>query len=430
MSSAEGRPAAPGRPAALRTDVVVAGAGMAGVLTALALAGRGLDVLLVEQHRLGGGQSGQSHGYLHQGYAYGPDEPQLPALFRRARAHWGELTAGLTPETPGATVAFSNEAARLRAERYWQASGLPVRPVRAPGWLGPGFTSCFRSDELTYNFGHILRCLGRSTAAAGVESVPGRIAAVTEEAAGVRAELVRPDGTAVTVHGRAVVVAAGAGSPALLARSGLPPVVYCRKSFMLVLRGALPVVGAVFPEREEHGLFLASRTGHPAGTTWLVSDFQSFDGGHGDPRQLAGWWAHRLLTTLRRVVDAPVLAEVRAVSGYAAVKSGLLPSSGTVAHEFSRDFLGGRVVVTSPSKLTLAPLAAESAVRSVCARLGLPFHGLTWDGVDRQPPGPGALPGPAGEACEAWETGLAAVEHPGLPDALPDIPTLSSLYAR
>lgn len=74
-------------------DVIVAGAGMAGLLTALDLARRGARVVLVEPSRAGSGQSGQSHGYLHRGYAYGPDEPLLPTLLGRAHDHWKELLA-------------------------------------------------------------------------------------------------------------------------------------------------------------------------------------------------------------------------------------------------------------------------------------------------------------------------------------------------
>ncbi|WP_327233990.1 FAD-dependent oxidoreductase [Streptomyces sp. NBC_01317] len=434
-------------------DVVVAGAGMAGILTALGLTARGARVLLVEERRLGGGQSGQSHGYLHRGYAFGPNEPRLPLLFDRARDHWLALTAGLAPVTAGSVVSFSNPNALRRAQEHWQASGLPVRPVEPPPWLGDGFISSFRSEEETYDFGPVLRRLGERTASSGIDLARGSISRTADEPGGVLCELVRPDGLTETIASRAVVVAAGAGAPGILARSGLPPVVRCRKSFMLVLRGNLPVISAVFPEREEHGLFVAGRTGHEGGTTWLVSDFQSFDSARGAGGQLAGWWAHRVLSTLRGVVRPGPLAGVRLISGYAAVKSGLLPSSGTVADEFSHDFLGGRAVVVSPSKLTLAPLAAESAVKSVSGVLGIPFTGVEWDRVTAPVPPPvspagspsvstplstpPSPPGPAAadsvlltSAGELWETDLHALKDPDLLGDLPGIAALSSLYAH
>lgn len=416
---------------ASRYDVVVAGGGLAGALTALTLSRRGIEVLLVESDRLGGGQSGQSHGYLHRGYAFGPNEDRLPAVLARAGEHWAALTEGLEPVTRESVLSFSNTSAVRRAEGFWRASGLPVEPVRRPGWLGGGLVSSFRSEEATYDFGPVLRGLAARIAATGTALAVGRVDRIIEEQGGVRAELTTPDGRTETILSRAVVLAAGAGTPGILGRSGLPPVVRCRKAFMLVLRGELPVVSAVFPEYEEHGLFLAGRTGHESGTTWLLSDFHSFDSAQGSPGRLAGWWARRMLSTLTRVVDPSVLAGVCLVSGYQAVKSGLAPVSGTVAHEVSQPCLGGLGVTVSPSKLTLAPLAAESAVRAVSGALGARFTGMDWDRLVSAPP-MAAAGGPTlvRSVGEAWESDLDALKDPDLANGLPGIRELSSLYDR
>lgn len=406
------------------TDVIVVGAGMAGLLTALALARRGVHVTVVEPARLGAGQSGQSHGYLHRGYAYGPDEPRLPELLGRARRHWRTLLAHVPPVTEDSTIAFSQAAAVHRAERYWRRSGLPVHPQATPAWLTPEHAACFRSAEPTYNVGEVLRGLGVQASAAGVQLVEGGVERLRPQGDGVRVLLEGPGAAPAVLDARAVVVASGAGTPALLTRSGLPAPVVLRRALMLVLRGHLPAVSALFPGQEEHGLFLASRVGADGRTTWLVSDFQSFDGGGQDPGQLAGWWARRVLLTLRRLVDASVLAQVEAVSGYAAVKSGLAPVSGTVAHELGTPLLGGRVVVACPSKLTLTPLAARYAVETLGARLGLAPGGDGGDGWDAVVPvAPDASP-----AREAWETPLAGMTHPDLLGELPGIGTLSELY--
>jgi glycine/D-amino acid oxidase-like deaminating enzyme len=404
-------------------DVIVAGAGMAGLLTALALARRGAHVVLVEPTRVGAGQSGQSHGYLHLGYAYGPDEPRLPALLGSARGHWHGLLARIPPVTDGSTIAFSDPAAVLRAERYWRDSGLAVRPRTTPGWLTGTTVACFGSAEPTYNVGDILRGLGAQADSAGIEARPGAVERIEESGDGISARITEPDGGTAVVRARTVVLAAGAGTPGLLARSGLPAAVQLRKAFMLVLRGQLPAVSVLFPEREEHGLFLASRVGDDGRVTWLVSDFQSFDSGACDPGQLAGWWARRVLLTLRRVVAPAMLARVDTVSGYPATKSGLLPYSGTVAHEFGIELLGGRAVVASPSKLTLAPLAARHAAHAVATRLGLRSDDGGWDPITPVPPD-------RSPARETWETPMAALDHPDLLGELPGIGTLSQLYHR
>ncbi|MEU8709163.1 FAD-dependent oxidoreductase [Streptomyces sp. NPDC048565] len=404
-------------------DVIVAGAGMAGLLTALALARRGVHVVLVEPSRVGAGQSGQSHGYLHQGYAYGPDEPRLPALLGSAREHWHGLLARIPPVTAGSTIAFCDPAAVRRAERYWRDSGLAVCPRTTPGWLTGAPVACFGSAEPTYNVGDILRGLGAQAGSAGIEARPGAVERIEASGDGISARITEPDGGTAIVRARTAVLAAGAGTPGLLARSGLPAAVQLRTAFMLVLRGRLPAVSVLFPEREEHGLFLASRAGDDGRATWLVSDFQSFDSGGRDPGQLAGWWARRVLLTLGRVVDPAMLARVDAVSGYPATKSGLLPSSGTVAHEFGIELLGGRAVVASPSKLTLAPLAALHAVGTVAARLGLRTEDAGWDPIT--PVAPERSP-----AREAWETPMATLNDPDLLGEQPGIGTLSELYHR
>ncbi|BCJ45982.1 hypothetical protein GCM10010168_49300 [Actinoplanes ianthinogenes] len=399
---------------------MVAGAGIAGLLTALALARRGAEVLVVERSRVGAGQSGQSHGYLHQGYAYGPEEPRLPPLFRRAGDHWRGLLAAVTPVTAGSTAAFANPVAVGRAERFWRESGLDVTPQPRPGWLSPASAACFATTERTFHIGAVLHGLATQARAAGVTFVPGVADRVRDTAYGTRLQVIEPDGVVTALPARTTVIAAGSGAQRLLTRSRLPAVVQLRRAFMLVLRGRLPAVSAVFPEPARHGLFLASRGGGEADdTTWLVSDFHSFDSAEAESGQLAGWWARRLLLTLRQVVDAGVLSRVATISGYAATKSGLTPISGTVAHEFGVDLFDGRAVVTSPAKLTLAPLAAQHAVRTIGSGLGMSPGEIGWD------PLPPAADVPA---VENWELPLTTLDRPDLLGELPDIGALSNLY--
>ena len=411
-------------------DVVVIGTGMTGLLTAAALAARGAGVLLVEQSRAGAGQSGRSHGYLHQGYAYRPAEASLLPLFARAQQDWAVLLDGLEAQVAESAIAFSDADEARRATEFWRSGGLPVIATEPPPWLGAHLGTCFRSQERTYDFGQVLRLFSRRVRSAGVEWVRGRVERIVDTGDAVVSEVLGPDGRRTRVSSAAAVLAAGAGAAEVLARSGLPAAVQCRNAHMLVLRGDLPAVSAVLPEPGNHGLFLSSRTGHSSGTTWLVSDFQSFDGADAPSHELPGWWARGVLSVLREAVRPEVLAGVRLVSGYSATKAGLRPSSGTVSHRLDARFLGGRLTVTGPSKLTLGPLAAESAVQAVCSVLGLPAGAVDWASVrgPRRPASPDEH-GDAPSAYELWETALPALKEPDLLGGLPDVRTLSSLYS-
>ncbi len=84
----------PGPPPA-EADVVVIGGGVAGVMAAYHLAGRGLRVALVEKGRIAGEQSSRNWGWIRQ---QGRDPAELPLMVEASRA-WEALDA----ETGGAT---------------------------------------------------------------------------------------------------------------------------------------------------------------------------------------------------------------------------------------------------------------------------------------------------------------------------------------
>ncbi|WP_170263362.1 NAD(P)/FAD-dependent oxidoreductase [Blastochloris sulfoviridis] len=161
--------ARPDRPA-LRTDldceVVVVGGGLAGLWTALVLARRGRDVVVVEAGRIGAGASGRNAGFVSAGYAEIPSRILSRVGEDHARALWqlsaegAEAVRSLIAETgmpgvepaPGRLIAFraagESVAARvaermtrwgtlaeawpraqvrevLRSERYYTALHLP-----------------------------------------------------------------------------------------------------------------------------------------------------------------------------------------------------------------------------------------------------------------------------------------------------------------
>src|SRR5574341_237952 len=123
-----------------RTDVVVVGAGVMGSATAFALAGRGLKVTLLEQHRVGGapGASGASGAMLQ---ALSEEGEAVERQGQQSRAGFGALARELFELTgidigytrPGTIVlAFSeDDVAQIKARRV----PAYVRSGEAHEWL-------------------------------------------------------------------------------------------------------------------------------------------------------------------------------------------------------------------------------------------------------------------------------------------------------
>ena len=71
-------PAHPRLDASTSADVVILGAGLTGLSTALELAGAGLDVVVLEGRRVGWGASGRNGGQVI--FGYGCDQSKIAAL--------------------------------------------------------------------------------------------------------------------------------------------------------------------------------------------------------------------------------------------------------------------------------------------------------------------------------------------------------------
>lgn len=349
--------------------VLIVGGGVAGLFTAIGLASSGVDVALVEAEQPGHGQSGACHGYLHRGFAYGPREAGLSEQLQLAQEYWKPVVANIEPVTSSSTVLFRSAAEAEAGRRRWSSQGLAAERVPTPDWSAEPMRHCFRTDEPTYDTALLLNVLEAAVRELGVRIVTGlRAVGFRSTAEGVAVEF-EPTGVAVLpdlpVLWEAVVLAAGQGLHRLVGTEPTSPV-GVRSSHMLVLGGDLPQVSAVFPEQDRHGLFLASRADTVRRrTTWLLSTFHSFDPASATSDELFQWWARHVLTTLAFVVDEGVFAAIDQIGGYRATKSGLRPATGTVALSGSYVLPGQRVVVAAPSKLTLAPVAAEETVGRV-----------------------------------------------------------------
>ncbi len=242
-------------------DIVVVGAGIAGVATARALAGHPGSVLLVEQFRLGHVR-GSSHGTSRIFRLNYPDE-RFVRMAMAADAAWRELESTSGEQLLdrvgcldlGPTAQENARALAACGVRYEQLTGEQVS-ARWPIRLEAGETAVFQPDGgITFADRAHAALLGEARDR-GVEvrdETPVRALAVDRGA--VTVSLDRGE-----LRARAVVVTAGAWAAGLLAGAGIElPVVPTRETVVYVdLPGAerLPPVidSGMLPVKGEGGI--------------------------------------------------------------------------------------------------------------------------------------------------------------------------------
>lgn len=120
-----------------KVDVLVAGGGVAGALTAAKLANYGFKCLMVEARELAAEQSGHSHGYIHRGYIYLRAERALVDKLKSARELWEEYLFFPTPvisHNPLSLVGFENSNVAEFAVDTRGNAGLPIVRLKKSIW--------------------------------------------------------------------------------------------------------------------------------------------------------------------------------------------------------------------------------------------------------------------------------------------------------
>ena len=231
-----------------RADVVVVGAGINGLATARALARKGVDVLLVEQFRVGHTR-GSSHGrsrIFRLAYA----EPHWVRLAREAYAGWRELEAetGTTLlELHGLLelVRPDEEGSRPALEEVGVAFELLTEQeaeARFPVAVPDGFSAIFQPEA-----GIARADLAQEAFLASFRRQGGRVLQET------RVE------SLADLDARTVAVTAGSWARPLLAAEGIDlPVVVTRETvayFRLEGERPVPSVVDLKPDARGHGTY-------------------------------------------------------------------------------------------------------------------------------------------------------------------------------
>lgn len=348
-------------------EVLIIGAGAAGLLVARHLSRLGVKFAIVEAVDAGAGQSNHSHGYLHQGYIYQNPQPQMVASLRRGAALWHDLIAGtgIPVNTKESFICFTNAFNAEAASDSWRSAGLPVEEAGRPLCFDQAGVCCtFRSSEETLDFTAVLSHLCAAIPAGSI--IKGSAIRLHARDRQISAVDVKIENKEIRLCARAYVIAAGRGNPTLLrtvtryrGRSVL------RTSYMLVVQGdGLPSISAVFPEQDVYGLFLVSRSEGDV-CTWLVSDYISNSGLAGGSGPVANWVTsiHRHLCELAPVVRGA--SERLRFGVYDAPKAELRDDPSRMQPHGSEHYGFSNLLAVSPTKLTLAPVLASETVESV-----------------------------------------------------------------
>lgn len=228
----------------LSTDVIIVGAGIAGLWLNARLRRQGFSTVLIERDALGGGQTLKAQGIIHGGAKYalhgaltGASEAiaEMPRRWRAALSGDGDIDLGnvrVLSEahylwSPGTlagnlTSFFASRAVRGRVD---QVKGDDLPPaLRNPAFKG----KVYRLAELVVDVPSLLQQLAKL---AGDGLLAGQLIEPLHE----QGELVglRVDGR--DIHAQRIVLSAGAGNQDLLAALGLNKPVMQRRPLHMVM---------------------------------------------------------------------------------------------------------------------------------------------------------------------------------------------------
>lgn len=222
-------------------DVVIIGAGIAGLWLTHRLQATGRSVVLLESHRIGCGQTVASQGIIHGGTKYaltnrltGASESisAMPARWKQAIAGNGEIDLSKVRVLSDCQHLWSQDSLPSRITTFFAASVMKNRVRSLPRERFPALLaqrefrgSVYQIDEIVLDAPSLLGQLARTSSA--------RVLKVDGDGTSIEPPATTSAGAEVLIHGAAanggrsvrlragaVVCAAGGGSEALLQSAG------------------------------------------------------------------------------------------------------------------------------------------------------------------------------------------------------------------
>ncbi|WP_338648886.1 FAD-dependent oxidoreductase [Pseudomonas sp. ML2-2023-3] len=359
-------------PFVISTDVLIVGAGVAGLWLNARLRRQGFSTIVVERESLGGGQSVKSQGIIHGGAKYalhgaltGASEAiaDMPRRWREALAGDGELDLSgvrLLSEahylwSPGTlagnlTSFFASKAVRGRVD---QVKGDQLPPaLQDPRFKG----KVYRLAELVVDVPSLIERLAELAG-------DGLLAGQTIEPLFENNELIglRVDGR--DIHAQRIVLSAGAGNAELLASAGISvPAQQLRPLHMVLVKG--PSLKPLYAHCLGGGPKpRITVTTHPAAdgewVWYLGGDIAEADGVAREPAEQIAVAKKELGNLLPWVDLSQAQWATLRVNRAEPAQSGLVrPDNAYLADQ-------GRLLVGWPTKLALAPDFSDRVIQAL-----------------------------------------------------------------
>ena len=359
-------------PSVISTDVLIVGAGVAGLWLNARLRRQGFSTIVVERESLGGGQSVKSQGIIHGGAKYalhgaltGASEAiaDMPRRWREALAGDGELDLSgvrLLSEahylwSPGTlagnlTSFFARKAVRGRVD---QVKGDQLPPaLQDPRFKG----KVYRLAELVVDVPSLIERLAELAG-------DGLLAGQTIEPLFENNELIglRVDGR--DIHAQRIVLSAGAGNAELLASAGISvPAQQLRPLHMVLVKG--PSLKPLYAHCLGGGPKpRITVTTHPAAdgewVWYLGGDIAEADGVAREPAEQIAVAKKELGNLLPWVDLSQAQWATLRVNRAEPAQSGLVrPDNAYLADQ-------GRLLVGWPTKLALAPDFSDRVIQAL-----------------------------------------------------------------
>jgi glycerol-3-phosphate dehydrogenase len=362
----------------MKVDAVIFGGGAAGLWLLDDLTARGYQVILVEAHALGQGQTVASQGILHGGLKYtltGAFSSSASAI-RGMPELWSRCMAGDHRPVLKSTrlrgefcYLWQTETLASRLGMFAAKSALRVKPTLLdpkdwPAALVGSTQKVFRLDEQVIDPASLLEDLSsrrlHQILRVGIEDGLEFHVRGCGDVGSIRIGHGASGAGSMTLFPRAVVFSAGGGNAGLRERVGLATrAMQVRPLHMVMVRGRagrLPVFNGHCIDGKRTRVTITSASDSMGRMIWQVGGQIAEDGVAMGPRELCLHARAELGRVLRSVDFQGVeWGTYRVDRAEAATAGGIRPETAHVSRE-------GNVLTCWPTKLVLVPAMAQLAV--------------------------------------------------------------------